>query len=55
MNNAVDLVALLRYMCKVKLVEQTNSKDKTNTICKENVDCAIARVNTYLESNQISA
>lgn len=55
MNNAVDLVALLRYMCKVKLVEQTNSKDKTNSICKENVDCAIARANTYLESNHISA
>lgn len=55
MENAICLVGLLRYMCKVKLVEQTNSKDKTNTICKKDIDDAIERANECLSNGKFSA
>lgn len=40
-QNSVMLVALLYKMCKVKLVKQSEEKDKENTVNNEEIDSAI--------------
>lgn len=49
MKNAVDLVGLLRYMCKIKLIEQAEKDDETNTICREDINKAIFTAQKYLK------
>lgn len=48
MNNAIDLVGLLRYMCKIKLIEQSEDENETNIICREEIDVAIDTARKYL-------
>lgn len=48
MKNAIDLVALLRYMCKIKLVEQAEKDNEINTICRDDISKAIDTAQKYL-------
>lgn len=52
LKNAVDLVALLRYMCKIKLIEQAENDNETNTICREEINKAIYTAQKYLKEKK---
>ena len=51
MKNAVHLVSLLRYMCKTKLIEQTENDNETNTICREDINKAVHTAQKYLKES----